>query len=260
MTILRRIGSGFLFVLAILGALAALAGVFGVWWARAWADQAVLNAVTAVNGFVSLAGESIDSFDQRLAEAEQTVQTVQTGIAGLGDGELTPAEEALQRTIVEDLQPRLERLRDGAVQLNTAVSSINRNIEQLNRVPLVNMPAVGAGLEEFQNDVAATAVRARELAEAAKNLDGSRILAATENLSNSLAQARAAIVRAETFATNTQAALEELRVALSFWMTVAAWVLTPVLLLFVAGQISLAFHAWGWMRAQRQGKPQVVRV
>lgn len=150
MGILRRLGSGFLFALAILGCILALGGIYGVWWLRVWGEQAAVDTAELLAGYVPLADQSIDSLAEPLAGAEQTVARVQAGIsARLGD-------------------------------------------------------------------------------------------------------ARATLEQARTIVATIQTALASPRDTLAYWMLVAAVALTPLLLRFAAGQVSLAAHAWGWMRAAKR--------
>lgn len=252
MRILRRLGSGILFALAILGCILALGGIFGVWSLRVWGDQTALDLAELLTGYVALAEQSIDDLDARLAGAEQTVARVQTGITQLRDGgEGDPAVAAIRQSVSEELLPSLDLLADGAAQLHTSLLRFNQTASRLSQSRFIELPPFTDDLATLEARIGQAGAQAQQLRAALDSFDVGRLQEASAAISAQLGDARATLERARTIVATTQAALADLRDRLSFGMTVAAGALTPLLVLFAAGQVSLAAHAWGWLRARR---------
>jgi hypothetical protein len=83
MALLRRVGGGVVFVLAILSLLGCLAGAVGAWYAKATVDATSLAAIDMVAGYVGLAGQTIANVDGGLADAEQSVANLKAAVANL---------------------------------------------------------------------------------------------------------------------------------------------------------------------------------
>lgn len=250
MAIARKVGSGILFALTIITFLVCVVGVVGSWFAKVMVDQAAVAAIDMVSGYMGLASQTITGIDGGLADAEQTVGTVQSGIEGLRtEGLDSPVGQVIERTVSEDLMPRLSRLESGATTLHSGLVGFNQALGQINRVPLVNLPSFNAELEALDARIGEAGAQARELRAAIEQLDGSRLLTLTERVDARIGTARATLATAQTRLAATQATLETVKGKVSFWTTVAAAALTFLLILFAAGQASLAAHAWGWMRA-----------
>lgn len=251
MAIARKIGSGTLFALAALTCLLCLAGVFGAWVGKATVDQTSLAAIDLVAGYLGLAGQVIENVDGGLAEVERTVGTVRQGAESLqAEGAGSPVALILQRTVGEDLLPRLDRLTTMAARLQGGLSSLSETIARLNRMPFVSLPPVSDDLVALDARIAEAAAQARELRGAVEALDGSRILAASERVDDRVASARASLASVQQRITATQSVLADISASLTVWSTVGAGALTLLLIIFAVGQASLAYLAWGWMRAE----------
>lgn len=252
MDLLRKIGSGILFVLAIVSFIAALLLLPGIWWARSWLDMTAGNAATLLSSYVSLAAQTISEVDERLAGAEQRIANVTGRIEqATAGGPDSPAAQGLRQTVNEEIAPRLEALANTVPALLEALESYNETAARVNRTPFVTLPTIDVDVEALSARAAAAADQARQLREAAVSLDGSRLRAAVTTANTAISDARASIARVQAGVAQLQVGLANLRATIATWLTIAAWVLSPLLLLFAAGQASLAAHAWGWMRAKR---------
>lgn len=251
MTIARKIGSGILFALAVLTCVLCVVGVFGAWVGKATVDQTSLAAIDLVSGYLGLAGQVIESIDGGLAEVEQTLGTVRQSAESLqaqGAGSLSV--QVLSRVVGEDLTPRLERLAAGAAKLRSGVDSLNETIARLNRLPFVTLPTVAEDLTALDGRIGEAAAQARELKSAVESLDGSRLIVASDRVEERVAGARETLAAVQQRVSGVHAVLADISASLSVWSTIGAGVLTVLLIIFAAGQASLAAHAWGWMRAE----------
>lgn len=263
MAVFKKIGSGAIFALAVLALLLCVTGVIGSWFAKASVDEASLAAIDLVSRLVGLAGQILDNLDGGLSETEQKVVAFQIAVESLRNGEADgPQAQLLQRTVGEELLPRLERLSTTAERLHTGLESFNEAVNQLNTLPFVDLPPAGDDLAVISQRIAEAGEWVEELRTGIARGDGSRMLAVSQRLAERLVASRSSLGATRERLTATQAALANVHEQLTFWSTVGTGTLNALLLLFAAGQASLAVHAWAWMRAptgQRGGKHALPR-
>lgn len=252
MLLLRKIGSGFLLVVAVVTFLLSATSVFGAWIAKVTVDQTSLAVLDLLEGYMGLASQTLTSIDGGLGEAQRTLATVRSGAQELREGD-TRAARLLQLTVSDDLLPRLDRLTTGASQLEARLSSLNEQIERLNRMPLVDLPTVPPELASVAEAVGTVVAQAQELRAAAASLDFARVATLSGQLETRLSDTRATVSAANQRVTNLQASLSDLRTALTFWSSIGAGFLSVLMFVFALGQASLAAHAWGWLRAETWG-------
>lgn len=249
MTILRRIGGGALFVLAVITALAAVVGMVGTWWGKGTVDATSIATIELLTSSMGLAEQAITNVDDRLGGADLTLGRLQERINELGAREVdSAAEEELRRTVREQVLPQLDRFAAEAGRLHTSLAAYNQVAGRLNQLPSMSLPTMSAELVQFDAQLQRAVTQTEELKEAIEQFDGPRLLALSEQIEQGLGSARSTLALAQGRVASVEAALVDVQGALSFWTTLSATTLTALLLLFAAGQISLAVHAWGWMR------------
>jgi chromosome segregation ATPase len=249
MTILRRIGGGVLFVLAVLTSLAAVVGTVGAWWGKGTVDETSLATIELLTSSMGLAEQAIANVDGRLEAAEQEVGRFQERINALGasEGDIVVDEE-LQRTVRDRVLPQLDRFAAEGGRLYTSLAAYNQTAGQLNQLRAVRLPTMSAELAQLEAQIQQAAAQAEELKATLKQPDGAELLALSERIEQGLGSARSTLALAQPRVANVEAALVDVQGALPFWTTLSASMLTALLILFAAGQLSLAVHAWGWMR------------
>lgn len=251
MVLLRKIGSGILFVVAIITFLLCATGVIGSWFAKITLDQTTIAGIELVNGYLGLAIQTVQNVDSGLAEAERTLATVQSSAQNLRSGGPDgPMVAVVRQTVSEDLVPRLDRLATGARSAHTALQGLGETLDRLNSIPLVSVPSVDSQLEALDTRIAEASAQAGELRAAIDNLDGARVTAVSARIEERLTNTRAVLGTANQRLSGVQATLTDISEAFTIWSTVGAGVLSVLMFLFALGQASLAAHAWGWMRAK----------
>jgi chromosome segregation ATPase len=249
MTILRRIGAGALFVLAVLGFVVVVASMVGIWWGKGTIDETSLATIELLTSSMGIAGQTIANVDDRLEETGQDVARFQERAGELGArGADIAADEQLQRTVRDQVQPQLERFVAEAARLQTSLAAYNQTATRLNQLPSVSLPTMSPELLQLEAQIQQAAAQAEELATTLEQPDGARLLALSEQIAQGVGSARATLAQAQPRVASVEAALVDLQRALPFWTTLSAGTLTALLTLFAAGQLSLAAHAWGWMR------------
>ncbi|WP_129677529.1 hypothetical protein [Candidatus Chloroploca sp. Khr17] len=221
MVVLKKIGSGVIFVLAVLTLLLCVSGIIGSWFAKASVDEASLAAIDLVSRLVGLAGQVVDDLDDGLAEAEQNVVAFQAAVGSLRNGEAAgPEAERLQRALGDELLPSLERLSTTAEGLHTGLEGFNAAVTQLNTLPFVSLPIAEDDLATISQRIAEAGAWADDLRADIASSDGSRLLALSQRLAERLTESRSSLGATREQLTSTQTDLANLHQQLTFWSTV----------------------------------------
>lgn len=253
MGMMRRIAGGIVFVAALITFLLAATGTIGAWIAKATIDETTLAVMDTLTDYLDLAIQTIDTIDANIADVEQRLTLVQSALPVLrAERANGPAAQQMQQLVAEELQPALEQLTTRAQRLNDGLERFNRRVEQLNRLPFVATPTLTGALATLDEQIGAALTQSSTIRTALQNRDAVALQAAGERIEQRLGEARTTLNGGSVRLATTRAALIDVREALTFWSTVSTTAVSALLAIFAVGQISLAVHAWGWMRGRRR--------
>ena len=254
MALVRRIAGGIVFVVALISFLLCATGTVGAWIAKATIDETTLVLMDTLTDYLDLAIQTIDTIDANIAGVEQRLNVVQSALPALraerADG---PVAQQMQQLVAEEVQPALEQLTIRAQRIGNGLERFNQRLEQLNRLPFVNTPTISGALTTLDEQIDAALTQSNMVLTAIETRDNVLLQTAGERMQQRLGQARATLNEGSVRIGITRAALIDVREALTFWSTVSTTAVSALLAIFAAGQISLAIHAWGWMRGRRRG-------
>jgi small-conductance mechanosensitive channel len=252
MALLRRIAGGVVFVVALITFLLCATGTVGAWIAKATVDETTLAMIDIFTDYIDLTIQTIETIDRNVADVEQTLNSLQRALPALrtdrADG---PVAQRTQQVVTAELQPALEQLTSRAQRLRDGLERLNQGIEQLNRLPFLEMPTLTGALSTLDEQIAAARTQGQMMLTAIERRDSVLLQSASERMDQRLGQARTILAEGSARAGATQATLIDIRQALTFWSTVSTTAVSALLAIFAAGQVSLAVHAWGWMRGRR---------
>jgi chromosome segregation ATPase len=253
MALLRRIAGGIVFVAALITFLLAATGTIGAWIAKASIDETTLVVMDTLTDYLDLAIQTIDAIDGNIADVEQRLNVVQNALPALrAERANGPLAQQMQQVVTEELQPALEQLTTRGQRLNDRLERFNQRVEQLNRLPFVETPTLSGALATLDEQLAAALTQGGMVLTAIESRDAVVLETAVERMEQRLGEARATLNEGSARIGTTRAALIDVREALTFWSTVSTTAVSALLAIFAFGQISLAVHAWGWMRGRRR--------
>jgi hypothetical protein len=249
---IRRVVSGLVMALAVIGILAALAGVVAVWVVKAgWTSQAAA-VIEGLGAELQDAGSALRDVGPRLAASRQNLDAISASAGGVGEklGEPRVVE------LAQGVQGRLSEI-DGKVlevngRLTQVEAGVNNVLELANKLPGVEMPALDVKLLDGVSGLLADANdRLKVLADEAT---GGKVTVTQEmaGIERTVQQVREELTAAESSVTAAGARLAATQDALKAWagrlpdmFQRAAVALTVGLVWFIAGQAGLFM----WMRS-----------
>lgn len=252
MAIIQRIVGGVVFVVALMTFLLCVTGTIGAWIAKSTVDDTTLALINTFTDYLDLTIQSIDAIDSNIADAEQRLSVLQSSLPALRTERANgPVARQMQQVVADELQPRLEQLTARAQRLRTGMESVNQLVEQLNRLPFLEMPALTDALATVDDQLDTASTQARTMLTAIETRDSVLFQSAGERVDQQLGQARTILAEGSARISTVQVALIDILQLLTFWSTVSTTVVSALLTIFAVGQLSLAAHAWGWMRGRR---------
>jgi chaperonin cofactor prefoldin len=246
MALVKRIAGGVMFVVALITCLLCVVGMFSIWNAKFTVDATAFALIDIVTDYLDLTIQTIDTLDSNVAAVEQTLRDLQTN---------RPVTQRMQQVVTDELQPALEQLTTRAQGLRERGERLNQQIEQLNRMPFVEIPTLTGVLASLEEPIDTARTQVQTMRTAIETRNQERLQAASASLEQSLGQVRTILTEGGAVAGSIEKVLLNLREVLTFWSTVSTSAISALLAVLAGGQISLGVHAWGWMRGQRSMVP-----
>lgn len=248
----QRIAGGVLFVVALISFLLCASGTIGAWVAKSTVDETTLVLIGTLTDHLDLTVQALNEIDRSIADVEQRLGLLQSSLPALrterADG---PVARRLRQAVTDELQPALEQLVTRAQQLRGDLERFNQRLEQVNRLPFVEVPTLTDALLTLDGQIDVARAQGQAVRTAIETRDYVLLQSAGERLDQRLGRARAALAEGSARLSTIRAALIDIHQLLTFWSTVSTTAVSALLVIFAVGQISLAVHAWGWMRGRR---------
>jgi chromosome segregation ATPase len=250
MNVIRKILAVIVMILAALGLVICIVGLIGAWVVNEPATQAVSGALDTVENYVSVADQTAQLVSGSLSDVQQDVNRVNEAVANITPEDRARVAAEIRQTVSEQIGPKVTRVRTTAAAVGDTIVKFNQTLESANRIPGVTVPtlsnelqAAGERIEEVES--ALEAVRS-SIAET--NLDGSKITAATAQVSNGLQKAQDALAQGQSRIQATSAAVATAKANVAGWFDLASLLASLFFILFGAGQVFLFIAALQWFR------------
>lgn len=251
MALVQRIAGGVMFVVALITFLLCVTGTIGAWVAKSAVDETTLALIDTVTDYLDLSIQTIGTIDSSIADVEQRLSSLQSSLPALRTESANgPEARRMQQVVTDELQPALEQLTTRAQQLRNGLERLNQRVEELNRLPFVDLPTLTNALATLDDQLDAARAQGRTVLTAIQTRDSVLFQSTSERMDQRLVQARTVLAEGSARISTIEAALVDLLEVLTFWSTVSTTVVSALLAIFAVGQLSLAVHAWGWMRGR----------
>jgi hypothetical protein len=255
MRLMRRLLAAIVLALSVLGVIGCIAGVVTAWVVRADMTRAIAAAETRI----ATAIERVSAANQRIQLALQGART-EIDLVHAGATNLAPEPEKnrrvagmLRKRVRQQLGPNIDDLSGRlAIGSDTAIA-IGSLLQSLQESPVGHSGRIDPAKLEQMTNQASRLVAAFQKLQAAMGDDDQAavkqdVISATGDVTSLLQQCE---TRVDEWQSELQAAGAELPVLkerILGWLTIAAVAVTVVLAWGGVSQVSLATHAWTWLR------------
>lgn len=250
MATFKRILAVIVMILAAIGALLCLGGVIGAWAANEPVTNAITSTIDTLDGYVGLASQTTQLASDRIGGLRGEIESVQQTAANVTPEQKAQLAERVRATVQQRFGPTVTSVRNAATTLSTGVVALNKSLESLNRLPGVTVPTLTDELQAVNErlDAVNSKVDALGATVSDANFDGARLNAAASAAASELQSLETTMNQWQSRLDAARASAANARSAVSSAIDLGSLVVTLLLLLFGAGQISLFAHALDWFR------------
>jgi chromosome segregation ATPase len=261
MDLVKRILAIIVIIISVVFIVVFVAGVVVSWSLNTPLTETTTRALTGVERVLEAADNGLERVGTRLGEAQANVDTIEGKVQEAGDtlSENSLVYEVLDRTVGDELFPKINGVRETVTSVGASVVAFNETLEAINEIPLVEVPTLTAGLEDasdrigsIQSDVEETRAELRSIREEAISKPVTAITERTGRISTGLENV-------QTITSNTQANIDEnldsvaeIKDSVPGFFDLISVILTFIFLWLAFGQAGLIVLAWGYVRSPKQ--------
>lgn len=249
MDTLRKIGAVVVMVLAVLGVLLTLGGCIGAWVYKDDVTLAATTSLTAISKVTALGERATGQSALALNQVSSQLTSVQDGLAERAENR-QQAIDALKAAVNDRYGPTVQTAVTTVQATTDAIVAFNQSLEAVNRIPGVNVRTLTPQLEAVDAKLQETAQRFDAMRQTVQDKlpDGTPI---QDAVSQTAASASAAATSLQDYSTRLGTASQQSAAAAdSAPKTISriVWLISFLMILLAAGQVSLFIHALDWFR------------
>jgi hypothetical protein len=257
LNIVWRILVAVLLLLAVLGFIISVAGIAGVWYARPYARNAVIDVTKVTTKTLVVVNNGLGRVNTAVQDARQKVTQVNDAAAKLGNRiqASSPLVNKFNQQVNNDLAPRIQKVSTTASSIHDAVVSVNSKLELLNRLPNIQVPTLTSQLSAISD-------RAQEAQSAVQDLRttltdvkaglATTVVAAvtqrTARIDAALARIQGTVNTYQSTVTSTQKRVTAISNAILLLIDVGVVSLTLLFIIFAVGLVLLMWVCWQFVR------------
>lgn len=250
MNTFKKVLTFLVMLLAALGVALCVAGVIGAWALNAPAKAAATGALSTIEQYVGLAGQTLQVIDANVGEAKRRVDDVNARLAGVTDETRAAFVESVRQQFDETVGPTMARASATARTVWQTANGVNETLITVNRLPGMSVPTFTSELEAaaLRLEQANNTLTGLRTAVADPQFDASRVQAAATKASTELdgVQTQLAGVQANLLRVGT--ATTSAQMAVPGWINGLSVIITMLGVLFGAGQVALFQAARRWFQ------------
>ena len=254
MDVVKKILAILVIVICVVFIIASLAGVYYSWSLNTPMTKAITGTLTGVERVLEVADTSLERVNTRLGEAQANVDTIEENVETAGDtlSESSIVYEVLDRTVGDELFPKIVAAQETVAALAGSVVAFNDTLVAMNEVPFVEVPTITEELETasenltaIQNDVEETRAELRAIREEAISKPVTAITSRTSRISDRLESAQTALTTTHGNFGENLVTIGEIKDRVPGIFDLISIALTIVFLWVALGQAGLIVLAWG---------------
>jgi peptidoglycan hydrolase CwlO-like protein len=242
---------------------ACLAGVVFSWSVNTPTTNAITGALTGVERVLTAADNGLERVNTRLAEAQTNVDTIEERVETAGEtlSETSVVYQVLDRTVGDELFPKVAAAGETIVTIRDSVVAFNETLESLNGIPFVEVPTLTENLETaaqrmetVQSDVEETRAELRAIKEEAISKPVTAITDRTTRISDGLEAAQTALSSTQVNIDDNLESIADIRDRVPGLIDLISIVLSFIFIWIALGQVGLIVLAWGVVKSSDESK------
>lgn len=264
MALLKRILGIASIVLSVVFIAACLAGIFLSWSINTPITNAVTGVLTGFERVLTAVDNSLERVNSQLSEAQTNIDTIEENVEAAGEilSETSIVYEILDRTVGDELFPRITSASDTIMTVRDSVISFNEILESLDEIPFVDVPTLTEELDTAaermtaaQSDVEAFRDELHAVKEEAISQPVAEITERTTLISNELEATQQNLSDTQENINEELETTSSIKDRIPGLIDLSSAVLSFIFLWFALGQACLIVLAWNGLIAPRNPGP-----
>lgn len=263
MDIVKRILAVIAIVISLVFLIVCIGGIVFSWSINTPLTETTTRVLTGFERVLQAADNGLERVDTRLSEAQTNVQTFEDRIQEAGEtlSETSIVYQVLDRTVGDELFPKIETAGETVRSVADSVVAFNETLEAINEIPRVEVPTLTEDLQrasdrmaEIQSDVEETRAELRSIREEAVSKPVNAITERTQRISTGLENVQAITSEAQFNIEQNQESISEVRESVPGFFDLISAILTFIFLWLGLGQVGLIVLSWGVFRSPGSDK------
>ena len=257
MQILKRIAAAVIIAISLVGTALCIAGVMASWSLNTPLTDALTRSLSGVEQFLTMTDSGLERINDNLAGAQTAVDSLEKTALTAGDvlTETNIAYQILDRTVGDELFPKIITAQNIAVSLRDSVVAFNATLEAVNEVPFVEVPTISGELATIserltavQTSVQETKDDLRAVKEEAISKPVTAVTNRTPRISSDLEATQTAIAHTQTQLADDLTIVAATKARVPSVLDLVSVAITLIFLWLAFAQLGLALHAWRYFK------------
>jgi archaellum component FlaC len=244
-------------IISVLVLLVSIGGLAGSWAVGGAVKDGTTKVLSGVERALETTDNGLARVDARLEGARANVNTIEEAAKLLGD-KIEGTDFALlliEKTIGEELFPKIESARETVDTVRASVIGFNNTLEAANEIPFVSVPTLTDDLQAASERTAEakTAVDDLKTSVAAAKADAvegavSAITERTSKIDSTLAELQGVIAEYQAKISTTEDDVASLKSRIRLWIDVATFIIVVGFFWVAVSQIAMLGLGWSYLR------------
>jgi len=269
MEVLKRILGITAIVISVIFIVVCLVGVFFSLSINASITNAVTGALTGVERVWTVADNSIERVNSGLFEAQTSIETIEENVELAGEtlSETSIVYQVLDRTVGDELFPKLAAASDTIMTIRDSLISFNEILESVNEIPFVSVPTLTEELDTaaesmtaVQRDAQALRAELHAVKEEAISKPITAVTERTTRISDGLEATQQNLSNTQANINEDLETISSIKARVPGIIDLSSAALTFVFLWLAFGQVRLIALAWSSLKVPKNsgGKEEIV--
>lgn len=259
MKVLKTILAVVVIFLAITGIILCAVGIVYSWTLNTPVTETLVTTAESVENVLLVADRGLKRVDQAIDGARSAVNTVDGAVRSAGDTIINTdlAFTVLERTVGDELFPRVITARETVVNLAETAVAVNETLETANQLPFVSVPTLTDELQQaagFLDGVRRSVDEVRSEIQSAKEDAVSRpvefFTTRTGNMLDGLTSADERVSTSQSQVNQAFIATSTVKANLPRLIDLVSIIATLILMWIIIAQACLLVHSWRSLRQE----------
>jgi len=257
MKIFKRILGIAVITISVFFIFVCLLGVFFCWSINTPITNAITAVFTGVERVLTASDNGLERVNSKVYDAQTSIDTIEENVEMAGEtlSETSIIYEVLDRTVGEELFPKIAAASDTIMAIRDSLISFNEILESANEIPFVSVPTLTEELDSaaesmatIQSDVEETRAELKEMKEEAISKPVTAITDRTTRISNGLKAAQQNLSNTQDNLRENIETISSIKARVSLLIDLTSIALSFIFLWLAFGQVGLITLAWNSLK------------